>query len=364
MRLNQGASAPVHGAGLWRLTPRSLVILGLLLFLLPTFASAQVPALRTVPEGLSPKEREQLTRRKSLLDAKWNGLRSKVAFHNQKCPRMRADTPLAAECGQAMGRLQGEIAAYVELVKNFNRMVEQASAKTRATPLLSDKDEIELGREIARRLESRMSVVTDPAVTVYMQSLLDRLAPHAGRPGFPYTVRVIRNNQVNAATYPGGYILVYTGLIRETRNESELAAVLAHEIAHASKRHPVKAIDTIARTIGVGVALTPLGPLAGLVVRKAALIEFERDQEREADRLAVEMLYRAGIRPTAMTTLFERWRRRTRPRGVLEGYFSTHPTDEERIKNIASLLADPRFKRTRWSDSANFDAVRRRLVSP
>lgn len=141
--------------------------------------------------------------------------------------------------------------------------------------------------------------------------------------------------------------------------------MFAHEVAHVAARHQSQNMDDYARATGVGVVLGgPVWPL----VQSALFMKFKRDQEREADRLAVEILYQARIKPTGLVTLFERIRR-TRPRpGILEAvhdiYFSSHPSEQERIQNLGPLLADPRFNEVHVTDSAEFHAVQRRLTLP
>ncbi|MFQ5692429.1 MAG: hypothetical protein ACE5IM_05225 [Nitrospinota bacterium] len=113
-----------------RLKLTSLLSLALLAALAAS-SSAQVPQLLPVPEGLSAPQREPLVRRRSQLDARWSALRSKVDGHNRKCGSVRADTALAGECQRAMGRLQGEVSAYVSAVNAFNRTVRLASEERR-----------------------------------------------------------------------------------------------------------------------------------------------------------------------------------------------------------------------------------------
>lgn len=350
----------------------SLLFLPILISLSLSLASAQVPQLSSVPEGLSAQVHEELMRSKSTLQAKWKLLRYKVEMHNQRCRSVPADTPLAAECRQAMGQLQAEIALYMRSVEKFNLNVKEAIDKAKVSPLLSEKQEVELGLEMALLMDSKVILVTDPQVASYTQLLLERLANRSTRPGLRYTVKVVQRGNINAFALPGGYIYVHSGLVWASSNESELAGVMAHEIAHVAARHHATEIHKIAKSIGAGIIAGALtGPVTGFgllsqqMIQESAYLKFTRDEEREADRLAVEMLYQAGIKPTGLITLFEKLRRQhTKKPGFFDTFFSTHPSHEERIRDLAPLLADPRFNEIRHLDSAEFQNIRARLVSP
>jgi beta-barrel assembly-enhancing protease len=211
--------------------------------------------------------------------------------------------------------------------------------------------------------------LTDPQVNTYLQALLQRLASLSQRAGLPYNVKVVQNENINAFALPGGYIYVYDGLIRETSNESELAAILAHEIAHISARHHAKEINKIANSIGMSIVggvlsgpITGFGLLSQQMMQEGAYLKYTRDEEREADRMAMEMLYQAGIKPTGLIIFFEKLRRRN-PEGksLWDGFYFTHPSPEERKQNLAPLLADHRFNQIHQIDSVDFQKARTKV---
>lgn len=349
-----------------------VLTLCILIALAPSLAHAQAPVLVPIPDSLSGPQRDELANRRSALEAQWAALRSRVESHNQKCGKVPANTPLANECSQQMKLLQAEIGKYIEAVKAFNQMIGQLAAtpsQSGALGLLSERDELDLGRKMAKESEGRMTFVTDSRVMTYVQGLVDRLARGSTRSSIAYTVKVCNDCALPACffacSFPGGYIYINSALIRSLSNEAELAAVLAHEVAHVAARHQAQNLDDYARAAGIGVLVGgPIWP----VVQSAVFTKFKRDQEKEADRFALEILYQTRIKPTGLITFFEKIRRVRIASSTLdaahEAYFSSHPSEQERIQNLEPLLADPRFNQIRELDSADFRTVRSRLTSP
>ncbi|MFH2128266.1 MAG: M48 family metallopeptidase [Pseudomonadota bacterium] len=338
-----------------------------------TSAFAQIPDLAPLPSGLSVAQYYRLWDQRRELEAAWDTLVADVQRHNQRCARVPAGSALDQSCKQAMSQLQARLAALQDKTLRFNR---QATAQTKpaasAYPLLSKEDEVAWGREVAGLVESEVTLVNDPKVKAYMQSLGRRLAPLSTRPGMPYTFKVVDRGSVNAFALPGGFIYLHKGLVSFAANQSELAGALAHEVGHVAGRHHARETFKTFKAMGAGIVaggltapVSGMGLLSQRYFQNMAYMKFTRDEEREADRMAVEMLYRAGIRPTGLITLFERM---SRLKGKEKSYFarfsSTHPSLEERRKNLEPLLADPRFNRTGEMDSSSFRAVRARLAGP
>jgi predicted Zn-dependent protease len=360
-----------------RLLARSL---GILLLAAVASAVAQVPSLLAVPGNLPSTQRGALVSQRAALEAQWDGLRSRVEAHNAQCTGVPANSAASAECRQRMAGLQNDVGAYVSAVKEFNAMIAglAAAPPQGASGLISEGEEAEIGRLVTAELDSRMTLVTDPQVTRYVEGIFARVVAHAPRAGVAYRVRVCRDCVVDicwaACSMPGGSVYVSTRLIGMLDNESELAGVLAHEVGHISARHAAQSRDDLARTT-ITAVLT--GGPAWPVVQKVLFYRNSREHELESDRLAVEMLYQAGIRPTSLTTTFEKLRRLPPPpppppsappppgadllRTMNDIYFSTHPSPRERIDAIAPLLADPRFNAIRTVDSPDFHRIQTRL---
>jgi predicted Zn-dependent protease len=217
-------------------------------------------------------------------------------------------------------------------------------ASSRLLGEFSIKDEVELGRKFNLLIRSRFPLVEDPEVTEYVREMVERLRRTMPAQPFQIQVYVVRNSAMNAFAAPGGHLFVFTGMILGVESESELAGVLAHELAHVSQRHIAKHIER-AQLISIG---SMLGLLAGgligsteagqavmfgaLAGGQSAYLKYSRDDEREADQVGMNYLVEAGYRPQGMPESFEKIRRRKwMSGGNIPTYISTHPDVEERI---------------------------------
>jgi predicted Zn-dependent protease len=214
------------------------------------------------------------------------------------------------------------------------------------------KDEMELGRKFNILVRTRMPLVQDPEVVDYVADIVSRLAKNIPPQPYPFTTSVIRHNALNAFACPGGYIFVHTGLLLAMRHESELAAVIAHELAHISQRHIGRRIEQ-SQIVGL---LSLLGALAGAFIGgeggaaavtgavaagQTALLSYSRTDEAEADQVGMNYLTKAGYPPRGMVGAFEVIGRRQWLMGsTLPSYLSTHPGIAERIQDM-----DIRLKR-------------------
>ncbi len=223
--------------------------------------------------------------------------------------------------------------------------LEQEGLLTRLN-LLSTSEEVQLGERFAAEVEKQETVHPDEALQAYVREVGARLARVAPRQDVRYSFTVIdAPDTVNAFALPGGHTYYYTGLMKLCENEAELAAVMAHEIGHVAARHHG---EMMTRQLGMelvsdiilgerpGTAATVVSQLfsTGIAAR------FSRAQEREADQLGMDMLYRAGYRPEAMITFMQKLLEYDRQRGGGRALpiFATHPAPEERVQLLQSLL--------------------------
>jgi predicted Zn-dependent protease len=239
---------------------------------------------------------------------------------------------------------------------------------------ISHADEIQMGQEYARQVESELPMVLDPQVNQYVTTLGNAIARPADTQGFSWSFRVVDSREVNAFALPGGHVYVTRGLIARTATTSELAGVLGHEIAHVTRRHAVQQLERAQQAnVGLSLACVLTGICEGATTRAAIEIggaavfaHYSREDEREADRDAVDNVVRAGISPRGLPELFRKLiAERERQPGTLDAWFSTHPTEESRIADVEKEIAKvhPTRLAVLLVDSPAFQDVRRRLAA-
>jgi predicted Zn-dependent protease len=231
--------------------------------------------------------------------------------------------------------------------------------------------EIALGKGLAQEVERQAKIVDDSIIAEYVNRVGQNLVRNSDAK-VPFTIKVIDSEEVNAFALPGGFFFVNSGLILKAESESELAGVMAHEIAHVAARHGTRQAT---RGEIVNLATIPLifmGGWTGYGVRQAAsvaipvgFLRFSRGMESEADLLGLEYMYKAGYDPTAFVDFFEKIQSLEKKRpGTMSKVFSTHPPTDDRIKtsqeNIQKYLkAKPEYVVT----TSEFNDVKARLMA-
>lgn len=245
-----------------------------------------------------------------------------------------------------------------------------------ADSVLSKQQEMQIGRSIYRSLRSTGRVVTDPEIQEYIQDVGQKLAAHAQDGAFQFQFFVVDDPAINAFALPGGYIGVHSGLILATRNESELAGVMAHEIAHVTQRHISRAIHanqrasilSMAAMLGailVGAATGSSDAIQGGIVGAQSLsaqqqINFTRENEYEADRVGVTVLATSGFDPYGMPSFFETLARQAGPSAAqVPEFLRTHPVTVNRIAETRERVAE--YPRSDVEDSVGYQVTRARL---
>ncbi|HEY4980120.1 MAG TPA: M48 family metallopeptidase [Candidatus Acidoferrum sp.] len=235
----------------------------------------------------------------------------------------------------------------------------------------SIEHEIALGKGLAQEVERSSKLIDDPVVVEFVNRVGQNLVRNSDAK-VPFTIKVIDSDEVNAFALPGGFFYVNSGLILRAQEESELAGVMAHEISHVTARHGTKQATKGEMMQLATIPLMLLGPggWAGYGIYQAlnlaiplSYLKFSRDDEREADFLGLQYMYKAGYDPNAYVTFFERIQadEKRRP-GTIPKFFSTHPPTPERIadtqKEIARILPD---KDEYIVTTSEFDMVKARL---
>ncbi|MGH9714839.1 MAG: M48 family metallopeptidase [Candidatus Acidiferrales bacterium] len=231
--------------------------------------------------------------------------------------------------------------------------------------------EIALGKQLAQEVDRSAKFIDDPVVTEYVNRVGQNLVRNSDAQ-VPFTIKVIDSDSINAFALPGGFFYVNSGLILHADEESELAGVMAHEIAHVCARHGTKNATkgTIMQMAMIPLVLLGPGGWAGYGIYQAAnflipvtFLKFSRDAEREADYLGLQYMYKAGYDPNSFVSFFEKVEavEKKQP-GSIPKVFSTHPPTPDRIEAIQKEIANILPAREEYIvTTSEFDVVKRRL---
>jgi predicted Zn-dependent protease len=235
----------------------------------------------------------------------------------------------------------------------------------------SIEKEIALGKQVAQEIERQARIIDDPVISEYVNRVGQNLVRNSDVK-VPVTIKVLDSQDVNAMALPGGFFFVNSGLILRAESESELAGVMAHEIAHIAARHGTRQA-TRGQIINLAsIPLIFMGGWTGYGVRQGAsllvpvgFLKFERGFESEADMLGLQYLYKAGYDPTSFVDFFEKIQSDEKKKpGTMAKVFSTHPLTEDRIKNSQKniqeiLKAKPEYV----VNTSEFNDVKARLYA-
>ena len=216
--------------------------------------------------------------------------------------------------------------------------------------LISEKEEIDLGREAAPEVEKQFGgLYPDPGLQAYVNEVGLQVAQTSHRPHLPYEYGVLNSDVINALALPGGKIYITKGLLKRLDNEAELAAVLAHETGHITAKHSVHHLQ---RQLGVSLILTAIdrtlskknpARLKAVAKVSATLINlrYSRDDEYQADALGVEYSHRAGYDPRGMLRVLQTLSEaQEREPSEIEEFVHTHPLTSKRIEEAEEVLED------------------------
>jgi predicted Zn-dependent protease len=239
---------------------------------------------------------------------------------------------------------------------------------------MTPAQERRLGQAFMRRVRNVMPVISDPFMNNYIESLGRRISRHSGDSSLPFHFFLVDKQNINAFAGPGGYIGIHTGLISTTESESELAAVIAHEIAHVTQHHLMRTFQMVdnmslattalviaAVVLGAATDNPDLAMAASTGVQAGALqrqINFTRANEQEADRIGIRVTADAGFDPRAMPTFFHRMGKANRlyERNALPEFLRTHPVTTNRIADAMGRAETYPYKQ--YPDSLEYHLIR------
>ncbi|MFQ5892778.1 MAG: M48 family metalloprotease, partial [Nitrospinota bacterium] len=211
--------------------------------------------------------------------------------------------------------------------------------------LVTEAQEIELGRQAHKEITKQFGVYQNPALEEFVAGVGTRIAAISHRKHLPYRFTVLDSPIVNAFAVPGGGIYVTRGLLANLDSEAELAAVLAHETGHVTARHGAQAATRALSYRVISDLLIPLDQrLAGLkpisdVTAGLIFLRYGREAEYQADQLGVEYAYEASYDPRWLGAFLRSLAAQDRGRGAPPEFLSTHPSTPKRIARVDDLAA-------------------------
>jgi len=233
--------------------------------------------------------------------------------------------------------------------------------------------EVALGRQLAAQIDQQLRILEDPIITEYVNRVGQNLVLHSDAK-VPFTIKVIVSDELNAFALPGGFFYVNTGLIAAAENESELAGVMAHEIAHVAARH---ALENLTKSQLLSFARIPLliftgggyYGLGGVLMDSAdfglmaLLFKFSRGAEKEADSLGAQYTWAAGYDPNGLVTFFEKIQamHKNNPSGFSK-LFMSHPATPDRIEAVKELITRFPDREEYIVSTSDFNKVKERLL--
>ena len=231
------------------------------------------------------------------------------------------------------------LAVVLLLVSSYYALIYAGRAAVVALPVSVDE---KIGEMAYGQIDKGGPKVEDADIDEPVQKLLERLKAANPDDPFNYKLDVIDSSTVNAFALPGGQMVILTGLLDAAETPEQIAGVIAHEMAHISKRH---GLQGIARSVGLIVAIDlMIGDAGGLVVLGAEIAQFaaqnsySREHEAEADYVGVELLYKASINPDSLAGFFRILEAETEDMPSIPEWMSTHPEHAARINAIQEQI--------------------------
>ncbi len=241
---------------------------------------------------------------------------------------------------------------------------------------ISPRQERQLGLQIMAEIRADPSYLDDPEIAAYLTNLGNRLlaGSNEDHPDQEFEFFALQDPSINAFALPGGFMGFNSGLILAAQGESELAGVMAHEIAHVTQKHLARMISgqkygmlTTLASLAVAILVSRSNPQAGQATAAASQalaiqsrLDFTRDHEKEADRIGLNILVDAGLDPNGMAEFFERLQKAGRfQENGAPSYLRTHPITYERIADIQNRTQSMSYRQV--PDSLDFQLVRAKL---
>ena len=242
--------------------------------------------------------------------------------------------------------------------------------------VLTPVQERQIGQQSMLQIRASKQFLDDAEINDYLNQLGARLVENSAEPSLGFEFFALNDYSINAFAMPGGFIGVNSGLLLTAQSESELAAVLSHEIAHVTQHHLARMVagqqnDSLASMASIAIAIlaarsNPEASQAIMVGTQAQSIQrqlnYTRTHEQEADRIGLDILQKSGFNIHSMPEFLDRLQKATRLlEGNTPGYLRTHPITSERIADIENRVQKQPYRLI--PDSLDFQLVRTKLIA-
>jgi len=215
--------------------------------------------------------------------------------------------------------------------------------------MLSPQEEMTMGATEAQKVVQTSKISTDKVLQERIKRIGKKIAAVSGRDDFAWEFTVIEDATLNAFCLPGGKVFFYTGILKVTENDDQIAAVMGHEIAHALARHGAERMSMqMASNLGAQVLASALNIPAqyqnlyaqayGVTSQVGLILPYSRKFENEADQIGVYLMWRAGYNPQQALRFWENMSSASKSGQKPPAFLSTHPADEERIRAIRAYI--------------------------
>lgn len=247
---------------------------------------------------------------------------------------------------------QPALAQWDQLLKNADRLKKGAKVAQAMTREFTEEEEIAIGRIVAARILATYPLADDETLQQYVTLVGRTVAAYSQRPNLPWHFAVIETPVVNAFSCPGGYIFVTTAALDQMESEAELAAVLGHEIAHATEKHilhEIKRANVITEGLNLAQSEAGRGGMTDELARKVGNIAYDklfntgigRKEELDADRIGAALAAEAGYRSAAYSHFLEALEALAGEKSAsFTQLASTHPKPADRLRAVRPSLAD------------------------
>lgn len=233
----------------------------------------------------------------------------------------------------------------------YGSLVATTYAVSRSFPLSWEK---KIGDWAAPQIVGTKKV-NDKDINSSIEQIGKYLQLNSGNTDYNFKFYVVKSDEVNAFALPGGHVIVNTALIEKSDSHEEVAGVIAHELQHVYQRHGVeKIINRMGISFTLMMLLGDVGGVVDMIGGELISLKFSRDEESEADRLGMELMYKSGINPEGMISFFRKLESINKEMSDIPDFISTHPNTKQRINDLENL-AKTKYSNLPVKKVFNFD---------